>query len=94
MHDDRHHRDQLDAEGADAVLEELLEVLDVTRHPAHEHAGLLLGEEVEAEALQVGEDEDPEPVHHPCGEAAGVVHQRALCVGDDHGDDEIERRRT
>ena len=73
------------AERADAVLEELLEVLDVARHPAHEHAGLLLGEEVEAEPLQVREDEDAQPVHDPGGEPTRRVDQAALGVGDDDG---------
>ena len=34
------------------------------------HAGLLLGEEVEAEALEVDEDPDSQVVHHPRGELA------------------------
>ena len=38
------------------VLQQLLEVLDVAGHPGHDHAGLLVGVVVEAEALEVGED--------------------------------------
>ena len=73
---------ELDPEGADAVLEELLEVLDVARHPAHQHAGLLLGEEVEAQPLEVREHQDPQVVHHARGEPARHVDEAALGVGD------------
>ena len=60
---DHDHGEALDSELADPVLEELLQVLDVARHAAHEDAGLLLGEEVEAQSLQVREDADPQVVH-------------------------------
>ena len=70
----------------DAVLEELLEVLDVARHPAHEDAGLLLGEEVEAQPLEVAEDGDPQVVHDPGGEPARHVDVAPLGGGrNDHG---------
>ena len=52
------------------VLQQLLEVLDVARHPRHDHPGLLLGEEVERQALEVGEDLDAQVVHDPGGEPA------------------------
>ena len=62
---DDDHRQALDGELGQAVLEQLLEVLDVARHPGHDDAGLLVGEEVERQALQVGEDLDPQVVHDP-----------------------------
>ena len=64
-HRDDHHGEPLDGQLRQAVLEELLEVLDVARHPAHDHPRLLLGEEPEREPLEVGEDRDPQVVHHP-----------------------------
>ena len=62
----------------EAVLQQLLQVLDVARHPGHDHAGLLLGVEVEAEPLQVGEDAHPQVVHDARGQPAGDPHLRAL----------------
>ena len=66
QHDrDDDHRQPLDAELDEAVLEQLLQRFDVARHPGHDHAGLLAGEEVERQALEVREDPDPELEHHP-----------------------------
>ena len=72
---DDDHRQALDRELRQAVLEQLLQVLDVARHAAHEHAGLLGGEEVERQALQMGEHRRAEIVHHPRGEAARDLHR-------------------
>jgi hypothetical protein len=52
----------------ETVLQELLQVLDVARHPGHDHARLLLGVEVERQSLEVGEHLRPQVVHHPGGE--------------------------
>jgi hypothetical protein len=65
---DDDHGQSLNGELGQTVLEELLQVLDVARHPGHDHPGLLGGEEVEGEPLQVGEDLDPEVVHDPGGQ--------------------------
>ena len=75
---DHDHRQRLDRELRETVLQQLLQVLDVARHAGHDHAGLLLGVEVEAEALQVGEDLDAQVVHHPRGEPAGDAREAAL----------------
>ena len=45
-------------------MEELLEVVDVAGHAGHHDPSLLIGIEVEAEALEVGEDPDAKVVHH------------------------------
>ena len=44
---DHDHGQPLNSELGQPVLEKLLEVLDVAGHPAHDHTGLLLGEEAE-----------------------------------------------
>ena len=80
---DHDHREALEGELADAVLDELLKVLDVARHATHEDAGLLFGEEVETEPLELGEDPDTEIVHDPRGELAGDVDLFALEVDAD-----------
>ena len=49
----------------EAVLEELLERLDVARHAGHDHARLLVGVVVEREALQVREHAHAQLEHHP-----------------------------
>ena len=64
-HRDHDHRQTLDGELGQAVLEQLLQVLDVTCHAAHDDAGLLLGEEVEREPLEMAEDRDAQVVHDP-----------------------------
>ena len=64
-HRDDHHDETLQHELRQAVLEQLLERLDVARHAGHDHARLLLGEVVERQALQVSEDPQPQLVHHP-----------------------------
>ena len=84
---DDHHGQALNGELGQAVLQELLEVLDVAGHPAHDDAGLLLGEEVEGEALQVAEDGDPQVVHDPRGQPTGDPDLAPLRDGrDDHRD--------
>jgi hypothetical protein len=92
--DDRNddHREALQGELADAVLDELLEVLDVARHAAHEHARLLFGEEVEAEALKLGEDPNAQVVHHTRGEFSGDVHLLSLEEDAHEGQREIQQR--
>ena len=49
-HNDDHGQALL-SKGRDAVLQQLLKVLDVTRHTAHQDADLFLGEKVETEPL-------------------------------------------
>ena len=68
---DDDHGEALDGELGQAVLEQLLEVLDVAGHAGHDHARLLGGEEVERQALQVREDLDPEVVHDAGRQPAG-----------------------
>ena len=80
---DDDHGQALHGELGQAVLQELLEVLDVARHPGHDHAGLLLGVEVESEPLEVGEDADAKVVHHPGGQPAGHLHHGPLGDGGD-----------
>ena len=89
---DDDHGETLHRELADAVLDQLLEVLDVARHAAHQDAGLLLGEEVEAEPLEVREDADPQVVHHPRGEFSRDVDLASLQEGARDADDQVERR--
>ena len=72
-HGDDHQREALHGEVDQAVLEQLGEVLDVARHAGHEHARLLVGEEVERQALEVGEHPDPQLVHELLAEAPGVA---------------------
>ena len=67
---DDDHGQALNGELGQPVLQQLLQVLDVARHAAHDDAGLLLGEEVEREPLQVPEDLDAQVVHDPRGQAA------------------------
>ena len=93
VHGEEHHGDDdhgqaLDRELGEPVLQELLQVLDVARHAAHEHARLLGGEEVERQALQMGEDPRAEIVHHPGGETTGDLDAGALqqCGRDDGGE--------
>ena len=82
---DDDHRQSLNGELRQAVLEQLLQVLDVARHPAHDDARLLLGEEVERKSLQVPEDGDPQVVHDPGGEASGHPYLTPLRRGrNDH----------
>ena len=87
---DHDHREPLERELADAVLDELLEVLNVTGHAAHQDAGLLVGEEVQAEALVVGEDPDAQVVHHPSRERAGHVDRGALQDDAEQREDQVE----
>ena len=102
---DHDHRQGLDGELGEPVLQQLLEVLDVARHPGHDHAGLLVGVEVEAEALQVGEHADAQVVHHARGEPAGDPRLATLggrgdrdreqeepADGEDHGDAVVARQ--
>ena len=85
---DDDHRQALDGELGQPVLEQLLEVLDVARHPRHDDTGLLGGEVVERQALQVGEDLDAQVVHDPSGEPAGDLHLAPLGErGDEHRDE-------
>ena len=79
------------ANWARPVLQQLLQVLDVAGHAAHDHAGLLLGEEVERESLQVGEDLDPEVVHDPRRQAAGDPGLAPLGATRHHDGHEVER---
>ena len=90
--DDRDHDqgEPLEGELTEAVLEQLLEVLDVAGHPGHDDAGLLLGVEVEAEPLEVREDSDPQVVHDSRGEAPGDLDLGLLGQGADADDDEID----
>ena len=87
---DDHHGQRLDGQLGQAVLEELLEVLDVAGHPGHDHAGLLLGEEAEGEPLEVGEDLDPQVVHHPGGDPAGDLDLGALGQRGDADEHQVE----
>ena len=96
---DHDHGQGLDGQLRQAVLEQLLEVLDVAGHAAHDDAGLLLGEEAERQALEVGEDLDPQVVHDPGGQPPGDLDREALGdggdgdehhVGDGHGHDDAE----
>ena len=89
---DDDHREALERELADAVLYQLLQVLDVTRHAAHEDAGLLFGEEVEAEALELREDPDAKVVHDARGELARDVDLLSLEVDADEREREVQRR--
>ena len=97
---DDDHRQSLNGELRQAVLEQLLQVLDVAGHPAHDDAGLLLGEEVERESLEVAEDGDPQVVHDPGGEPArhpdltplrggGNDHREQVDAGDEHDHREV-----
>ena len=53
-----------------AVLEQLLERLDVARHAGHDHARLLVGVVVEREPLEVREHAHAELEHHARRRAA------------------------
>jgi hypothetical protein len=53
---DDHHRERLDGEVHDAVLEQLAQRFDVARHAGHHSTRLLPGEEVHGQPLQVCED--------------------------------------
>ena len=60
------------------------------------HARLLGGEEVERQALEMGEDPDPEIVHHPGGETTGDLDAGALqqCGSGDRGEVQAGDERT
>ena len=89
---DHDHGEALDRELRQPVLEQLLQVLDVAGHAAHDHARLLLRVEVERQSLQMGEDLDPQVVHDPSGQPAGDFGHEALGDrGDGHGQ-QIEGR--
>ena len=71
QHDgDDEHGQALQRELRQAVLQQLLERLDVARHAGHDHARLLLRVVVEGEALQVRERPHAELEHHPRRHAA------------------------
>ena len=90
---DDDHREALQRELRQAVLQELLERLDVARHAGHDHARLLVGVVVEREALQVGEDAHPQVVHHASTPAPGGRDpQTARDRRDDDGEDGERRR--
>ena len=90
---DHDHRQSLKCELAQAILEKLLEVLDVTGHPRHHDAGLLLRVEVEAEALQMGEDPKPEVLHDARREPARCSDLRPLRQRADQDDNQVGDRR-
>ena len=75
---DHDHRQRLPDQLSESVLQQLLQVLDVAGHAGHDHARLLLGVVVEAEALELCEDLDAQVVHDPRREATGDARLRAL----------------
>ncbi len=74
---DDDHGEPLQRELRQAVLQELLERLDVARHAGHDHARLLLGVVVEGEALQVRERAHPQLEHDARRHPSGGRHPQA-----------------
>ena len=73
--------------GIDTV-EELLQRVDVARHPGEQPPGALVGVEVDRQPLQVGEDAQAELVQQLLAEATRERHAAATCDGgDDHRGD-------
>ena len=68
------HREALDGEGARPSCSNCWRISMSLVIRLMSDAGLLLGEEVEAEPLEVGEDADPQVVHDLRGEPAGRVN--------------------
>ena len=87
---DDDHREALDGELGETVLQQLLEVLDVARHAAHDDAGLLRREETQRQPLQMREHLDTQIVHDPGGEATGDLHLCPLGEGADDDRHEID----
>ncbi len=87
---DDHHGQGLHRELSQAVLQQLLQVLDVAGHAAHDHAGLLIGVEVQPQALQVGEHPDPQVVHDQGRQPAGDLYHGPLGHGRDPDRDHVE----
>ena len=84
------HRQSLDRELRESVLEQLLQHLDVTRHPGHDHARLLVGEVVERQTLDVRVDPDPQVVHDLRSELPGVADPAALDEHREQHRDEVD----
>ena len=61
---DDDHGQTLHGELGQAVLKELLEVLDIARHATHQDAGFFFREEVQAESLEMSKYFDAQVVHH------------------------------
>ena len=80
-----HHQGQgLHREVDDPLLEQHRQGLDVRGHPGQQHARLLVGVEVHALALHVGEGSDAEALHQPLAEAAGERGAHRAERGGDH----------
>ena len=98
-HDPQQGQARLDERGQ-AVLDELVERLDVVGHPADEHAGAIARVEAHRQRLQVGEQLEPQVLEraltHPADEVGLGVGGDAV---DDRGDEEddhdpVKRRRV
>ena len=96
-HGDDDHREPLQRELREPVLQQLLERLDVARHAGHDHARLLVGVVVEREALQVRERADAQFEHDARRDPSGGGDARAARHrGHDHredGEDPDDRQR-
>ena len=89
-----HHQGQgLHREVDDPLLEQHRQGLDVRGHPGQQHARLLVGVEVHALALHVGEGSDAEALHQPLAEAAGERGAHRAERGGDHQQSRIGQGR-